>query len=565
MSKYKYFGQPMHIHSCYQPGGSMEGQIYHVAKLGMQYTWFTDHDNRIAGQQDQIEKFDFEQKELYGEDESGLAQGFKLCDDGEVEAQLTKDDCYCGTQCLKLTATAKEDGWNGGRVAFSASSKRHSGSLLMGITLKIAAKADWNENTRVIFDVQLSERPPEAKCAHVQYVLGSTEGLGDQPHTLVISLQPVEGWHSYTLNLSEDVQSEEAVKQAVGGLDNALATFSIYLQTKNGTAQAWFDEYIIDREKRGQPVREKQQEVANEIGAKYGVTPFIGTELSSSGDMHKNCFSTKVPIIPYYEYPNFEITHEEGIAWVKDHGGIFALNHPFQCCKYDDLPDGELESRLERLAQEFIENKAWGATLMEVGFPMGRHGFDLSYYPRLWDKLTKAGIFITGYGCSDSHSNTWGWYAHNNFATWIGVPQEEAEPVCEDAFILGMKQGRAYCGDPVFLRGQAELETDTGLHMGDVLVTENAEQSHVVKFTYTQAQKGWKFRFVENGEIVAETVVDEENFAFTYTMKPNCQIHFIRGEMYNEEGRCILLTNPIYIHRKDLGDVAVPKERLVVG
>ena len=565
MSKYKYFGQPMHIHSCYQPGGSMEGQIYHTAKLGMKYTWFTDHDTRIAGQKYQIERFDFEQEELYGPDESGRAQGFKPCEDGEVEAQLTKEDCYCGTQCLMLTATAKEDGWNGGRVAFSASSKRHSGSLLMGITLKIAAKADWNENFRVIFDVQLSERPPEAKCAHVQYVLGSTEGLDNQPYTVVIPLQPVKGWHSYTLNLSEDAQSAEAVKQAVGGLDNALATFSIYLQTKNGTAQAWFDEYIIDREKRGQSAREKQQEVANEIGAKYGVTPFVGTELSAAGFMHKNCFSTKVPIIPYYEYPDFQLTHEEGIAWVKEHGGIFALNHPFERYKKEELSEDGLELRLEELAQEFIENKVWGATLMEVGFPMGRHGFDLPYYSRLWDKLTKAGIFITGYGCSDSHSNTWGWYTYNNFATWIGVPQEEAEPVCEDAFILGMKQGRAYCGDPVYLHGQADMETDTGLYMGDVLVTENAEQSHVVKFTYTQAQKGWKFRFVENGEVVAETVVDEENFVFTYTMKPNCRIHFVRAEMYNEEGRCILLTNPIFVNRKDLGEVDVPKERLVVG
>ena len=565
MSKYKYFGQPMHIHSCYQPGGSMEGQMYNAAKLGLQYTWFTDHDNRISGQQYQVERFDFEQEALYCEDESGRSQGFKLPEGEQLSAQLTQEDCYCGTRCMKLTASAKEDGWNGGRVAFSASSKRHSGSLLMGITLKVAAKCDWNENTRVIFDVQLSERPPEYACAHVQYVLGSTEGLGNQPHTVVIPLKPVEGWHSYTLHLSEDVQSAEAVAQDVGGLDNALATFSVYLESKKGTAQAFIDEYIIDREKRGQSVREKQQQVASEIGKKYGITPFVGTEISAAGFMHKNCFSTKVPIIPYYNYPDFEITHEEGIAWVKEHGGIFALNHPFERFKHDEMTEDGLEPRLEQLAQEFIENKAWGATLMEVGFPLGRHGFDLSYYPRLWDKLTKAGIFITGYGCSDSHSNTWGWFGLNNFATWIGVPQEEAEPVCEDAFVLGMKQGRAYCGDPVFLKGQADLETDTGLHMGDVLVTENAEQSHVVKFTYTQAQKGWKFRFVENGEIVAETVVDNENFAFTYTMKPNCQIHFIRGEMYNEEGRCILLTNPIFVNRKDLGEVAVPKERLIVG
>lgn len=565
MSKYKYFGQPMHIHSCYQPGGSMEGQIYHVAKLGMQYTWFTDHDNRIAGIQDQIERFDFEQKELYGEDEKGLLQGFKPREDGEIEAQLTKEDCFCGSQCLKLTSTAKDGGWYGGRVAFSASGKRHSGSLLMGVTMKIAAKADWNENTRVIFDIQLSERPPEWECAHVQYVIGSLEGLGNQPHTLVIPLQPVEGWHSYTLNLSEDVLSAEAVQQSVGGLDNALSTFSIYLQSKSGTAQAWFDELIIDRQIRGQAVREKQQQVANELGAKYGVTPFVGTEISSAGDMHKNCFSTKVPIIPYYEYPDFHLTHEEGIAWVKDHSGIFALNHPFEYFKGADLSDGDLEGRLDHLANYFIENKGWGATLIEVGFPIGRYGFEMSYFTRLWDKMTKAGIFLTGYGCSDSHSNTWGWYSLNNFATWIGVPQEEAEPVSEDAFVLGMKQGRAYCGDPVFIHGQAELKTDTGLYMGDVLVTDNAEQTHEVTFTYDQAQKGWKFRLIENGEVVAEKQVEAEAFAFTYTMKPNCQIHFIRAEMYNEEGRCVLLTNPIFVNRKDLGEVAVPKERLVVG
>ena len=48
------------------------------------------------------------------------------------------------------------------------------------------------ENSRLIFDVKLSQRPPELKNAHLLYVLGSTEGL-EAPHTQIIPLEICAG------------------------------------------------------------------------------------------------------------------------------------------------------------------------------------------------------------------------------------------------------------------------------------------------------------------------------------------------------------------------------------
>ena len=79
MKKYKYFAQHMHMHSCYQPGASMEGHMYHATKLGMKYIWFTDHDIRMGRKKFQVDGFDFEKEALLIE-EIGRSLGFKLLD-----------------------------------------------------------------------------------------------------------------------------------------------------------------------------------------------------------------------------------------------------------------------------------------------------------------------------------------------------------------------------------------------------------------------------------------------------------------------------------------------------
>ena len=563
MKKYKYFAQHMHMHSSYQPGASMEGHMYHAAKLGMKYIWFTDHDIRMGRKKFCVDGFDFENESLFVMEESGRSQGFKLLEEnGEsYQAVLTKDTCFSGSQCLKISAHSVKDEWMGGGVYFWSSGKRHCSSLMAGTSLEIAAMLKESKNSRVIFDVRMSQRPPENECAHLLYVLGNTEGLKVGAHTAVIPLPAAEGWQKYTLDLSHDVLQQTAMEQGVGGIDNAFDTISIIVEARNGVAEAYFDDLRIHVKEKFEPVRNVQKKVAKEKGEQYGVTPFVATEISIAGP-HKNCFTTSVPIIPYDEY-DYKVTHEEAIDWVKRYGGIFALNHPFEKFYNDKVSEEkDVEDRVEWLLEEFIQHKAWGATLMEVGYPIGRDAFNLKPHLSLWDKLTEAGIILTGYGSSDNHSNRTGWYEGNNFCNWLGVASEEAEPVREEAFVEAMKCGRCYMGNPVVLKGEVCFETEDGLPMGSVIMADSPKQCQNIRFYCNKSKTDWKFRLVSNGQVVAEQVLGAESFAHKYVLHPEKPVNFVRAELYDENGVCIMLTNPIHIWRKDLGDITVSEERI---
>lgn len=563
MGKYKYFAQHMHMHSCYQPGASMEGHIYNAANLGMKYIWFTDHDIRMGRKQFQIDSFDFQQDVLFSTDENGRSQGFKTIGENQqnCKVELDKGRSLKGSQCLKISSYSDGIEWKGGGVYFCSSGNRHCSSLLAGVSLEIGTMLDESQDCRVIFDVRLSQRPPENKCAHLIYVIGDTQGLEGQPHTAIIPLKPARGWVKYTLNLSKDVLQQTALEQGVGGIDNAFDTLTIIVESRNGAGVAYFNDFMIYVKEEFEAVRSVQKRIAKEKGKQYGVIPFVGTEISAAGP-HKNCFSTTVPIIPYDKF-DYKVSHDEAIEWVKKFGGIFSLNHPFEQYKRDVLDDREKEERLVWMAKDFIQHKAWGASLIEVGYPLGRGNFSLQFYLRLWDKLTEAGIIMTGYGSSDNHSNQSGWYNGNNFATWLGVAVDEVEPINEDTFVEAMVRGNVYTGNPVVLKGNICFETDEGVPMGSVLVADNNNQHQIIRFYCNQTEKNWKFRLISNGKVTVETIIDSEEFEFKCDMVSDKLINFVRAELYDENGTCIMLTNPIHIWRKDLGDCSVPAIRMV--
>ena len=177
---------------------------------------------------------------------------------------------------------------------------------------------------------------------------------------------------------------------------------------------------------------------------------------------------------------------------------------------------------------------------------------------------------MTGYGSSDNHSNKTKWYDDNNFAAWIGVEAEEAEPIKEEAFIAAMKSGNVYTGNPVVLKGQVSLETEDGVPMGSVLITGDEAFSTKILFQ-SEVQAGWHFRFVSNGEVVSDRILDEKKwnpdnrFEFSYKMTATKPVNFVRAEMYDENGLCIMLTNPIHIWRKDLCNVLhMHTERMIL-
>ena len=550
--RYTYHPMHMHLHAACDYGASMAMHMYNAQKLGMRYLWFTDHDTRTGRKKNAVTGFRFDGPELIKEEPAGGFYGFKTTDDA---LNYTVDPKNAE---VRLTLQASEDAaWQKSGIFFVSNGTRHTSSLAADVTLSIDVEnLHITENSRLIFDVTLSQRPPELENAHLLYVLGSAEGL-EAPHTQIIPLDIREG--RIVMPISEDVSEDPAI----GGKDNAFDTLTVWLQARAGEKMtATLRDFQIRVEKSYEQVHKALKIAAEKAGKHYGVTPFVSFEISGAGE-HKNCYSTAVPTIDYQAY-DYKVSVQEAVKHVKEHGGIFAINHPFaiSVLKRKVFSDVERMQILAKMAAELTANRAYGADLMEVGFPEGRNGFSPEEYTRLWDMLTVSGLFLTGYGCSDSHRDNAGWFEGNNFASFVGVSSDLSHPVTEEAFTDAMKKGRIYTADPVKVQGGVDFRTESGEPMGSVFLSEDTKEVPIL-FTAEQTRPGWQFRLIGNGNVVETVAIKETQFSYRSVLKiQRTTVNFQRAELWDENGRCILLTNPICLINTDLFAGEIPAHRL---
>ena len=548
-----YYPMHMHLHAACDHGASMAMHMYNAQKLGMRYIWFTDHDTRTGMKKYPVTGFSFDTSLLCKEEPTGGYYGFRPIND--------TIGCAIDPENRQMTIRfVSEDGdsWQGSGVFFVSSGTRHTAPLAAGVTLALE-KLDFTPtvDSRLILDITLSQRPPECEKAHLLYVLGSTEGL-EGPHTQIISLENRSGKRIFPI--SEDVSEDPRI----GGRDNAFDTVTVRLETRKGAgAEATLGDFQICVEKHYEQAHLALKEVAAKAGRQYGITPFVSFEVSAAGE-HKNCFTTSVPTIDY-RAKNYSVPVWEATEHIKNHGGIFAFNHPFAIgpLKKKVFSPVERMQILAKMLAELIANRAYGASLLEVGFPEGRNGFSLEEYVRLWDMLAVSGLFLTGYGCSDCHRDNTGWFAGNNFAAYIGVPSALTHPVPEEVFVKAMEKGHVYTGDPTKLRGAVDFRTEGGHPMGSVFLSEDQEQVSIL-FSAENTRPGWRFRLMENGlEVYSEEITGDSYSHHSQLCLGATTVNFQRAELWDETGRCILLTNPIYLINTHLFAGALPGKRIV--
>ena len=597
MDEEKYYSAHLHMHSCHEGVASMKGHMYMARQLGVDIIWFTDHDTRMGLLRTYVDGFSFDDEDLFIARENkeiekilrdrakfmegrglplsqeSIEKSRKLmtanstirCGWQKKDAKnpatttlkLIKDRAYKGEQCLNMKVESKGDSnsWQSGIIDFFTNGKRHQSSLLGDIQLKLACflEAPINEDTRVILEVTLSEQPPEHKKAKLKYVIGDTKGLEDE-YSAVIKLDALPGaWNELSLDITKDAKNHPKI----GGIDNVFDTISIILQTRNGKKMSClFDDFRIIKEIEDDPntgfeeSRRRQQELADVLGKEYGVIPFVATEVSGAG-YHKNSFCSYVPIINYYER-DYNITNEDAIAWIKKHNGIFSKNHPFSAWNRSILTKEQQDAVLDNIFNECITTRCDGADMIEIGFPEGRYGFSLDYHLRLWDRLSKNGIFITGYGCSDNHSNSGKWLDGNNFVAWI-----YAKELKEEYLIESMASGNLYTGDPVKFKGQLRFNTDDGHNMGEVIKADKPKYTTYLNITKTKP--GWSVKWIVDGELARIDELKEDFYKGQLSIEMAKPLHFVRAEIYDDTGRCIILTNPIYFVTDD--NIHIPANR----
>jgi hypothetical protein len=316
-----------------------------------------------------------------------------------------------------------------------------------------------------------------------------------------------------------------------------------------GHVSAYLDRFRIERGVVGPPLFAKQRQMAAGLGGDE-VAHYVGQEISYGA--HLNVYGPRVPLADSSSHPH-GYTPTQVVDLARQHGGIASLNHVFgveEKATGHNFPSSRpnFDDRVKRL----IELGGYGADLLEVGYR--ERGYGLAAFVELWDALSRAGVYMTGVGVSDSHDNDVGWLeGPNNFITWV-----LSETRDESALIQALRAGRAFFGDPTRFDGRMDLEVEGGGRMGEVVVTRAGER--VVRFRAEGLRAGQRIRLVRDGRPLrtltpAGSVVE---LSERISVLSNT---FVRFEII-DRGEIVALSNPLYFV---LPDHEVPAWRRVGG
>lgn len=514
----KYYPIHMHLHCSHEASASLNSHMSIAKSLGIEYIWTTEHDTRIGKPNGKYFSFAFPEKSLYVVLQNGLRAGFQVQEDSNGKYVFNESE-----QGLSLCVLAEQGEKE--TLFFHSKGKKHSDPLFSRVTVEMDSDIEIKAGGQVCVEFILSAQPPTYKQARLCYVLGEIpQTQGDEPTQYLPFPKKQDG--KYTFRLFEDVSED------IGGIDNALC--NVNLIVKNG-AKIVFRAFDFYRELEYEKTRQAQIKLAKKIGEKWGVKAFVGFEVTGAGN-HKNCFSTKIPVIEYATF-DYRVSNEQAIEYLQNHGATYSWNHPFTL--YLKLGKSK-EEIFDAVATSLVENKVFGASLIEVGFPVGRDNFEAREYLRLWDYLSERGITVTGYGDSDNHhAMANGWTTGNNFCSFAGLSDDEAPT--EENFIKAFRRGSLWSGNPVMIRNFS-FEAN-GKPQGSLLRGKEVS----VSFCATDIQCDGYAVYISNGKEIKRLPIKDGSVFGEWVLSCQNKYNFARVELYNDENILIAFSNPIYL------------------
>ena len=579
----RYVRAQLHCHSSIEGPASIGAHCYEARRAGVEVVWLTDHDTRISLSIGGpfLDRFDFDAPEVTTSVERVApggraiqrAVGWSVRHQDERLARATlsisREQAYTGDQSMLLDVAGGEaDEWQHYRVEFAAEAKLHSRPLLSDPTVGLAVRLETEtpDDAEAWLDLVLSEQPPDLRQARLRYLLlpkGAPTSLDaierhvpeheDRYRTHVVPLPTrTDDWERHEVRPARD-----ATAGGLGGVDNAMHSLRLGVRVRRGAHLRLFaDNLTLAHRSAWRDLHHRQRTLARETAAAYGVVCHVAQEISQAGQ-HKNAWGAHVPLLDYPANLG-GFTHDQGIAWARQHGAVFSLNHPFnEYARVELDATGRARAVADKI-ERYAVARAWGANTLEVGFPAGRHGFPLTDYLRLWDSLMSRGVYIAGSGSSDAHSARVGWRDGNNFVTCI-----RADATSEQSLLAGLRSGDLSMADPIRFRSQLAFHDDAGHRMGQVVA--GPAGSRTVTLALSQAQPSWRLYWVVDG--VRRTPVTLGSGTVEESLPVNAnRATFVRAEIWDPSldssgllpvtagdvsaadepiGRCIALTNAI--------------------
>lgn len=537
----------MHIHGSGSEGKASMLAHEHVAvRTGaVEAIWWTEHDWRLANCC-KVKQFDFDREE------EQIPFPARIAEDGEppvcVSAswQTTNtagDPPGCGavhsnkqsydghsSLCLYSRSAAGEP--QTCRRALIVHNHRASFPLFSRPRIRIAVRPEVDQGSEgsVFIECILSQQPPQLDSARICYVLADrpqpARRDAHDPLTIIVSKPAKSGqWNVIDLDPATDAAQ---LGLPAAGLDNALRLLQLGVTAQKGQITAYFDALELEPKYRGTAVIELQREIVAQLPAR--VKHFVGMEVSWYGQ-HINAFGCDVPIPGYEQLRPAELTTPRIIAHIHQHGGLACFNHP---------PVKDLDS----LAAELIEHSAYGADLMEVA----HRNHHIEERLQLWDRLSAAGVVLTGLGVSDAHHADSGWGEDDTPASW--VTRIQALELEEAALLRALQHGRVFFADPSAFRGEMELTGPGNFQLGDVRA---GDAPCPLTAQITGARKGDLLVWLANGTEVQRDFLSGPDIVNRLAVSPPTsgvcavRLELRRMPSAGKEAVRIACSNPVYL------------------
>lgn len=542
-SKEGYYRVQLHLHGSLSEGdGSMRGQNDMAHRLGtVDGLWWTDHDWRIAGH-GTLTGFRFESREeSYPVPFRDTPWTRKRSDKARI-GWRTRADAGIAEHWQRLSPDVVAEGGHsleiGGRSRPGASDWQWTGIHLQAgnwrlqtplaadpaVEIEVYPVTPFSAHQQLEIRLQLS-RQPEGPVTLI-YVLGAPgEASADHRAAIIPVSAPAGRWSKLALRPAED-----ATRLGLGGWDNALRTVHLGVQVRRGAEASFYVDHLrIRRQRSGAEVLARAEEMAASLAEEFELFNHVGLEISYG--THLNVYLPEIELPDFERYPH-GMPPRDVVAWAHQRHGVASYNHVFGTGWRS--PRKARRKYRERV-RYLIENRAFGADLLEVGYP--HRVLPLDRHLRVWDALSHERVFITGIGTSDSHSQTQGWRGGNNFTSWVWAEGPERRQL-----IAGLDAGRVFFGDPTKFQGEVHLATTDGIPMGQVV--ETAEPSRDVVARVSGLPEGCTVIWIDDGKTGRRLSPPAGDLTDTYRVN-TLTFRFVRLEIWKDD-KGVAFSNPVY-------------------
>lgn len=562
----------MHIHASFSEGsGSMQAHLAEAERTGVDVIWWTEHDHRMVARNYVTDVHFNGLTEWTGAGnltwQSSYA-GQIASSSATIVSQPTSENDP-GDRALRVSTLSTTA--SGGTRTVKANPKNYAlNTSIDGTTISVYLRpVDIGEDAWFDIVIETSYRPSlagrPAGRYRLRYRVGGGQAVGTvtttDPLNGLIVLEPrVNRWTQVTL---DPVADFSLLWPDIDFRDAALTSFAFAASSRNSVrSTAVIDGLHFERvSKTPNAVLGVQRELMDHYTPLYPtVVQQQGVELSASGP-HLNWLGNP-DIWPASEPANLD--DALAVAKIHEAGGVASYNHPYGSSGGPYSPTGRTSKRRSVTALMVAES-AFGADIVEVGYPGGRAGMAQSDYVSLWDVLSRNLVFATGVGVSDDHDGeSW---TQQQWRHITGVWAQSTQTV---DLQTALRAGRAWFCDPVGFSGTIDVVGAGFVPMGSAGLVHTNKST--LKIRIPGVPSGWSVVVVsgvadEVGTARLDPAVTTRSYPASDLVNGTLKVQvssavsrFHRLELRDGGGETRAYSNPLWLLRS-LPQVAVPALR----